>query len=225
MARLCLRQGRPGDGYRSHTVNGTGRSGPECYVRKDMSAAFRWLVLACFVLVSVATARASWTDGSGQSSSRTAAFPDHPGRDVVVRICMDCHASSDITRRRESRFRWSVVVDSMVGEGAKINEKDFETAVVYLSVAFGKQVRINAASASVVAETFDIAPEDADKIVKVRNERGPFKSWQEIAAIPGIDAKRVEEQRSNLDFTAGLRLVLQAPAAQASSRAASAPHQ
>ena len=188
-----------------------------------MPAAFRWLVPASCVLASVVTVRASLVDGPVQSSSRTAAFPDQPGRDVVVRICMDCHASSDITNRRESRFRWSVIVDSMIGEGAKINDKDFETAVTYLSVALGKRVKINDAPAKVVAETFDIPPEDADKIVKVRTERGPFKSWQEIAAIPGIDAKRVEEQRANLDFTAGLRLVPPAQAAPVSSDAVSAP--
>ena len=44
-------------------------------------------------------------------------------------------------------------------------------------------------------------------IVRHRTERGPFKTWKEIAAVPGIDAKRVEEQKANLDFTAGLRLV------------------
>ena len=188
-----------------------------------MSAAFRWLVLASFVLASVATVRASWFDGSVQSSSRTAAFPDQPGRDVVVRICMDCHTSSDIINRRESRFRWSVIVDSMIGEGAKINDKDFETAVTYLSVVFGKRVKINDAPAAVVAETFDFTAEWADKIVKHRTERGPFKSWQEIAAIPGIDATRVEEQKANLDFTAGRRPGRPAQQALVSSGAASAP--
>ena len=50
-----------------------------------------------------------------------------PARDVAVRICLDCHASSDIANRRESRFKWAVIVEEMIGEGAKINDKDFET--------------------------------------------------------------------------------------------------
>ena len=140
-----------------------------------------------------------------------------------MRICLECHPSSDITNRRESRFRWAVIVEEMIGEGARINDKDFETLTAYLSVAFGRRVKINEAPAKVIAETFDFDAEDADRIVKRRTERGPFKSWQEIAAIPGIDAKRVEEQQTNLDFTAGLHPVLPAPAAPVSSGAASDP--
>ena len=189
-----------------------------------MSAALRLLLLASFVLAAAATARAGRTGDRLQSSGKsTAAFPALPGRDVAVRICLDCHPTSDIANRRESRFTWAVIVEEMIGEGAKINDKDFETVTAYLSVAFGRKVRINEASAKVIAETFDIAAEDADRIVRRRTERGPFKSWQEIAAVPGLDARRVEEQQANLDFTAGLRLVPLAPAVPVSSGAASTP--
>ena len=191
-----------------------------------MSYPPRLLWLVSFLLAAVATARAGQADGAFQSQGRSAtAFPELPGRDVAVRICLDCHPTSDITKRRESRFKWAVIVEEMIGEGAKINDRDFETLTIYLSVAFGKKIKINDATAAVVAETFDIAPEDAERIVKHRNQHGPFKSWQEIAAIPGIDAKRVEEQQSNLDFTAGLHLALPAPAAPASLREASVPRQ
>ena len=187
-----------------------------------MSAAVRLLLLASLVLAVVATVRAERTDDSVQSTGKPATgFPELPGRDVAVRICLDCHSSSDITNRHESRFKWAVIVDQMVGEGAKINDKDFETLTVYLSVAFGRKVKINEASAKVIAETFDIAADAAERIIARRTERGPFKTWQEIAAIPGIDAKRVEEQQANLDFSAGLPLGLPVPAAPVSSRAAS----
>lgn len=186
-----------------------------------MSRPRRLLWLASFLLAVVTTVRAGQADGAFQSQGKTAAaFPELPGRDVAVRICLDCHPGSDITKRRESRFKWAVIVEEMIGEGAKINDTDFETLTTYLSVAFGKKVKINEATAQVIAETFDIAPEHAERILKHRTQHGPFKSWQEIAAIPGIDAKRVEEQRSNLDFTAGLPLALPAPV-QGSSGAAS----
>ena len=189
-----------------------------------MSAPLRLVLLASFVLAAVATARAGRADDRIQSTGKgTAAFPDLPGRDVAVRICLDCHPTSDIANRRESRFKWAVIVEEMIGEGAKINDKDFETLTVYLSAAFGRKVRINEATAQVIAETFDISAEDADRILRRRTEHGPFKSWQEIAAIPGIDAKRVEEQRANLVFTAGFHPALPAQAAPVSSDAASAP--
>ena len=143
------------------------------------------------------------------------ALPAGAGQKVAARICLECHSVIDITRRRESRFAWTVIVDDMVGEGARITDDEFEILVSYLSVTLGRKVKINQADARVVAETFDFEPADAEKIVKVRRERGPFKTWQEIAAVPGIDAKRVEEQKGNLDFSASSaspRPVLPAPA-------------
>ena len=73
-------------------------------------------------------ARAGRAGDRLQASGKSpAAFPALPGRDVAVRICRDCHPTSDIANRRESRFKWAVIVEEMIGEGAKINDDDFET--------------------------------------------------------------------------------------------------
>ena len=89
----------------------------------------------------------------------------------------------------------------MIGEGANVNDADFETLVVYFSVVLGKKVKINDATSVVVAETFDIDEKLAAAIVAYRQQKGPFKSWKDIAAVPGINPKRVEEQKDNLDFS------------------------
>jgi competence protein ComEA len=132
------------------------------------------------------------------------AFPDGPGRDVAVRLCSDCHAIVDVTKHRESRARWGQIVEKMIGEGAQINDADFETLVIYFSVALGKKVKINEAAARVISETFDLEEELAEAIVKHRSQKGPFKTWRDIAAVPGINPKRVEEQKDNLDFSVSL---------------------
>ena len=128
------------------------------------------------------------------------AFPDGPGRDVAVRLCSDCHPIVSVTRIRESRAKWGQIIDRMIGEGAQIKDADFETLVVYFSVVLGKKVRINSATATVVAETFDIDEDLAAAVVAYRQQKGPFKTWKDIAAVPGINPKRVEEQKDNLDF-------------------------
>src|SRR5690349_7430704 len=48
-------------------------------------------------------------------------FPEGPNREVAVRLCRDCHPVTEITRHRESRSRWSAIVDQMSGEGANIS--------------------------------------------------------------------------------------------------------
>ena len=131
-------------------------------------------------------------------------FPEGPGRDVAVRLCSDCHAIVDVTRHRESRARWGQIIERMIGEGAQINDADFDKLVTYFSVALGKKVKINEATAIVVAETFDIDEDLAAAIVAYRRQTGPFKTWKDIAAVPGVDSARVEEQKDNLDFSVSL---------------------
>ena len=122
-----------------------------------------------------------------------------------MRLCTDCHPVADVTRHRLSRAAWAAMLEKMIGEGAAIPDADYETLVSYLSVALGKKIKINDASAAVIAETFDFEPDVAAAIVKHRTEHGPFKTWKDVAAVPGIDAKRVEEQKDNLDFSVEVR--------------------
>ena len=135
----------------------------------------------------------------GQQTPLTA-FPEGTGREIVERICRDCHPAGDVLKHRESRFKWGVIVGEMVSEGASIREEEFEVIVSYLSVALGKKVKINEASAETISETFDISEEEAAAIVKHRTAKGGFKDWKDVASTPGVDAKRIEEQKGNLDF-------------------------
>jgi len=145
--------------------------------------------------------------GLGQTSSSAVKppqdFPAGPNRDVVVSACMGCHPVSDVTRHRESRTKWAAIVDRMTGEGAQMTDAEEEQIVVYLSVILGKKVKINEASAGVVAETFDFDDTLAGAIVKYRTEHGPFKAWTDLLNVPGVDKSRIEEQKINLDFSSG----------------------
>ena len=87
-----------------------------------------------------------------------------------------------------------------------MTDDEFEKVVVYLSVVLGKKIRINEASAEMIADTFDIEMELATAIVKYRGEKGPFKEWRTCLNVPGVDPKRIEEQKDNLDFSTALAL-------------------
>jgi len=128
-------------------------------------------------------------------------FPEGAGRDVAVRICTECHPVTRVTRHRDSRVGWTKILDQMLDEGAQISDADWATLVSYLSVTLGKKVKINEATAAVIAETFEIDEDLAAAVVKYRSQKGPFKTWKDVAAVPGLDAKRVEEQKDNLDFS------------------------
>jgi competence protein ComEA len=165
------------------------------------------LVLAgscCFAVALLgATTRAQTPQDPPPAPAAT--FPEGAGRDVAVRICTECHPVTRVTKHRDSRTGWGKILDEMLGEGATITDADWETLVSYLSVTLGKKVKINEATAAIIADTFDIEEDLAAAVVKYRSQKGPFKTWKDVAAVPGIDAKRVEEQKDNLDFTVGLR--------------------
>jgi competence ComEA-like helix-hairpin-helix protein len=167
----------------------------------------RLLLVAACGLWSIAVVRTIEASDSvtTQASAPTVPkeFPEGPGREVVARVCRECHAPTDITRRRESRRRWSAMVEAMIEHGAALNDTEFEAVVSYLSAVLGRKVPINQATAIVIAETFDFSAEVAAAIVAYRSEHGPFKDLSALARVPGVDLKRIEEQQANLDFTIG----------------------
>jgi hypothetical protein len=169
-----------------------------------MNRQSRLLVLiAVTCLATAVVARGNVDESRPQATAPLTAFPEGTGREITERICRDCHPAGDVLRHRESRFRWSVIVGEMIGEGAKISDDDFEVIVSYLSVALGKKIKINEASAAAISEAFDISEEMAAAIVKQRTAKGGFKDWKDVASTPGVDAKRIEEQKGNLDFGSG----------------------
>ncbi|PKM42524.1 MAG: competence protein ComEA [Gammaproteobacteria bacterium HGW-Gammaproteobacteria-1] len=60
-------------------------------------------------------------------------------------------------------------------------------------------VDINTADAATLAQAIKgVGAKRADAIVAYRKEHGPFKSVDELAKVPGIGAKVVEENRQNI---------------------------
>jgi len=155
----------------------------------------------CLVMAVVSATTRAQTPPQCPKPAPMTTFPEGPGKDVAVRICTECHPVTNVTKHRESRTAWGKILDKMLDEGAHIPDADWDTLVSYLSVTLGKKVKINVATAAIIAETFDIEEELAEAVVKYRAQKGPFKTWKDVAAVPGIDAKRVEEQKDNLDFS------------------------
>lgn len=168
-------------------------------MRSGVRPALNLTTAMCLLAAMIGRAQVDQTQAA--SGPPTLDFPQGPSRDLVVKVCKDCHPVSQITRRRESRSKWSAIIEQMIKEGAEVKDEDYDKVLSYLSVTLGKKVRINTASAEVVAETFDIEQEIAAAIVKHRTDKGPFKDWKEIAAVPGVDAKLIEELKDNLDFS------------------------
>lgn len=137
---------------------------------------------------------------SGQTTAQPPTLPDGAGKAVVTKVCLECHAISDVTRHRKTRREWVRVLGSMIDNGADLSDQNFETVLPYLSGNFGRLIKINDATVKQIADAFDVSDELAAAIVNFRGENGKFKEWTDLTKVPGVDAKRVEEQKDTLDF-------------------------
>jgi competence protein ComEA len=150
------------------------------------------------IALSVAAAQQSGIEGAAE-------LPDGPGKEAVVGTCSKCHGLDQFTAARHSKDEWDVLLDKMGEEGLELSDQQYETVVGYLSKFLGKdappaRIGINRLPAPALEERLGISEEEAAAIVKHREQNGPFKTWQDIAKIPGVDAKKIEAMKDLLQF-------------------------
>ena len=59
-------------------------------------------------------------------------LPDGEGRELVIRMCVGCHALAAVTDARLPKELWISTVDDMMARGAKGTEEEVETVIAYL---------------------------------------------------------------------------------------------
>src|SRR5882724_236111 len=114
-------------------------------------------------------------------------LPEGPGKAVVERMCKNCHGLENVVRAKRTKEKWSEVVDDMVSRGAKGTEDEFDQVIEYLSAHFGAaaatKVNVNKAVAAELMAVLNITATDATALVSYRNEKGNFKSVQDVMKV------------------------------------------
>ena len=78
---------------------------------------------------------ASAQNPSGKADEQPA-LPAGPGRDVMLRVCSQCHEPEMAADQQFDEAGWKSVVDQMAGKGASATEAEFDQIVHYLANAF-----------------------------------------------------------------------------------------
>lgn len=125
-------------------------------------------------------------------------LPEGDGKATFVRMCSNCHALKRVTKTRYPKKFWESVVDDMVSRGAEGDEEESSIVISYLTRHFGKPLDINKATAKQIQNGLAFSPAHAELIVNYRTEHGPFKSFEDLAKVPGISAKVLDEQKKNI---------------------------
>jgi hypothetical protein len=75
-------------------------------------------------------------------AAQDADFPDGDGKRILVASCTSCHGLDYVTKLRGyyTRDQWRDVVNTMVEYGTKIEKKEQDVLVDYLTMHFGKPV-------------------------------------------------------------------------------------
>lgn len=129
-------------------------------------------------------------------------LPDGPGKDLVGRVCFDCHGAGNIRKVRLDRDAWADQVAEMVDRGAKASEAEINTLVDYLTRNFGKDSKINVNTAPLVElkTVLGLSVKECQAVIDYREANGKFQAWQELQKVPGVDAKSIEAKKDLIAF-------------------------
>jgi quinoprotein glucose dehydrogenase len=127
-------------------------------------------------------------------------LPAGEGRDIVLRMCANCHGLDRVTSARYPKKHWEDVVYDMVSRGAEGSDDEVTTVIGYLARNFGKPLNINTSSAEEIEDGLSFPAAESQLIVRYRTEKGPFKTYQDLLKVPGLDVKLLDEQKKNILF-------------------------
>lgn len=167
--------------------------------------------------------------GAPANATDVSSLPDGPGKQIIQKDCVSCHSVANITRQRGSEDDWSNTVSNMIGRGATISDDDADTLIQYLVKHFGpsapksdaapppeqgsaaaapgaKQaeasdsVNVNKASPTELESKLGLTEAEATALVHYREQKGDFKTIQDLTSVPGLDADKIKSQQSKITF-------------------------
>ena len=132
-------------------------------------------------------------------------LPDGPGKATTQKVCGSCHGAELVLGRQEDRDAWGGVVNDMIERGAKGTDDEFYEVVDYLATNFSKtspviKINVNKATAKDLEGALRLPEKQAAAIVHYREEKGDFKSIDDLKRVPGIDAGKIEANKNRLAY-------------------------
>jgi competence protein ComEA len=149
-------------------------------------------IFAAFVLLGLPVTHVSRAQDSD--------LPDGDGKDLVENDCSSCHDLGVIVSQRNTKERWSTLVDLMRSRGATGTDEEFQAIVEYLAKYLGK-INVNKATAKEIESTLEITANQAEAIVQYRHDHGDFKDWDDLTKVSGIDFKKLADKKDRLMYS------------------------
>jgi competence protein ComEA len=135
------------------------------------------------------------------AAAQTQSAPhDEEAKALLERTCTKCHKLTATISQRNSKERWSAILDDMIARGAEATDAEIDTLVNYLAKNYGSKVNINKAGAEELATVLELPQTGASAIVDYRKKNGSFKNLNDLKKVPDLDWKAIESKQDRLDF-------------------------
>ncbi len=132
-----------------------------------------------------------------------AALPDAPARDLVIRVCGQCHEPVRAASLRLTRDGWEGVVEKMKGIGASAFATPAELAQItdYLAENFKgeapKPLNLNTAPAIDLEAVAGLLRKEASIWIEYRKTT-PCKTLDDLKKVDGLPFKKIDDRRDRL---------------------------
>lgn len=130
------------------------------------------------------------------------ALPPGPGRDEVVKFCMECHGAGNYRKVRHDKDEWTDSVADMVERGAKGTPAELAAVVDYLTLNFGMESKVNMNSAPLeeIKVQLGFSVPESQAVIAYRKQNGPLKDYGDVLKVPGVDKAKVEAKKDKMAF-------------------------
>jgi competence protein ComEA len=141
--------------------------------------------------------------GTAHAQGQAPNFPDGPGKVETLQACGQCHGVAQVSVAKHTKQEWDNVVTDMIGRGAVIMENEIPVIAEYLAKSFprtGNSVNINRADAQQLGLELKLTPQEAEALVRYREENGYFNKFADLGKVAGLDAKKLESAKDRLAY-------------------------
>jgi competence ComEA-like helix-hairpin-helix protein len=121
-----------------------------------------------------------------------------PDLHAVQVVCGRCHTIAVFQNKPRSWERWNDVFADMTQRGARGTDEQLARVTTYFLENL-TLVNVNTSAVEELTGVLGVSDEVAEEIVS-RRERRPFANLEQLRAVPGVDAAKVEQRKSRILF-------------------------
>ena len=128
-------------------------------------------------------------------------MPEGPNRELVVRVCAQCHEPQRVAALRLTHDGWEGVVSKMATLGARMTDDEYAKVVDYLAEHYKgeapKPINLNTATSVELESVAALLRKEAAAWIAYRT-KAPCKTLDDLKKVPGVPFKKIDERRDRL---------------------------